>query len=107
MRLVLLTALSNGDGVFEGGIVAPEGELLQGRADGEEIEDRADDGLLLRGKRYTGGGLDVCILDLERGLVRNTWYSFSFMCSVMAYNNKSTVRLTGRHLGGCCEPGEL
>ena len=93
LRLVLLTSLSDGDGVFEGGIVAPEGKLLQGRAAGEEIEDRADNGLLLRGKRYTGGGLNVCVLDLERGLVRNTWYSFSFACSVMVYNNKATVSL--------------
>jgi hypothetical protein len=107
LRLVLLTALSNSDGVFEGGIVAPECKLLQRRAAGKEIEDRADNGLLLRGKRYTGGGLNVCVLDLERGLIRNTWYSFSFACLVMAYTNNSTVELTGRHLGYCCESGEL
>jgi hypothetical protein len=85
LRLVLFTALSNSDGVFEGGIVAPKCELLQRWTAGEEIEDRADDGLLLRGKRYTGCGLNVCVLDLERGLVRNTWYGFSFAYSVMAY----------------------
>jgi hypothetical protein len=47
LRLVLLAALGNCDGVLEGRIVAPESKLLKRRAASEEVEDRADNGLLL------------------------------------------------------------
>jgi hypothetical protein len=39
LRLILLAALGNCDGVFKRGVVAPESELLEGGAAGEEVED--------------------------------------------------------------------
>lgn len=47
LRLVLLAALGDGDRVLERGVVAPEREFSERGAAGEEVEDRANDGLLL------------------------------------------------------------
>jgi hypothetical protein len=81
LRLILLAALGNCDGVFKRGVVAPESELLEGGAAGEEVEDWTDNGLLFWGERYAGGGGDVGVLDVERGgggLVGDSCYGFSF-----------------------------
>jgi len=42
-----VTAGSDGQGVCERGIVAPEGKLWKRRPTGEEVQDGADDGALL------------------------------------------------------------
>ena len=47
LRGVLLTSLGDGDGVREGGVVAPELQFGQRGAAGEEVEDGAYDGVLL------------------------------------------------------------
>ncbi len=77
LRLILLATLGDSDGVFESRIIAPEGKLLQRRATSKEIKNRANNGLLLRGERDAGCGLDVSVFDVERGLVGNSWYCFS------------------------------
>lgn len=80
LRLILFTALCDGNGVLEGRVVAPESEFLQRGTAGEEIEDRADDSLLLRGEGNAGCGGDVDVFDVEggcAGLVRDSWDGFS------------------------------
>ena len=44
---VLLAALGNGNGVREGGVVAPELQFGERGAAGEEVENGAYDGVLL------------------------------------------------------------
>ena len=70
LRLILLAALSDGDRIFKGCVVAPESELLQRWTASKEVKNRADNGLLLGGEGNAGGGVDVGIFDFE---VRGTW----------------------------------
>ena len=63
--LVLLPALGNGDGVLEDAIVSPESHLLQAGSASEEVEDGADESLLVVGKIHARRGLDVGTLELE------------------------------------------
>lgn len=69
LRFVLLAALRDGEGVGEEGVVFPERELGERGPAGEEVEDGADDGLLLLGELDTRGGFDVGRLDLELAVV--------------------------------------
>ena len=68
MRLILLPALRYGDRVRKDAIVGPKLEFFERRAPCEEVEDGADDGLLVVGEGDAGGGLDlVDVLDVETG----------------------------------------
>jgi len=68
LRLILLPALRNRDRVSKDAIVGPKLEFFERRAPCEEVEDGADDGLLVVGERDAGGGLDlVDVLDVETG----------------------------------------
>lgn len=67
LRLELLAAAGHGDGVFKNGVIGPQFELLEGGATGEEVENAADEGLLLAVEFDSGCGVDVCVLDLEVG----------------------------------------
>jgi hypothetical protein len=65
---ILLPTLRNRDWVRKDAIVRPKLQLLEGRAAGEEVEDGADDGLLVVGEGDAGGGLDLVeVLDVETG----------------------------------------
>ena len=63
--LILLPALSDGDGVLEDTVVSPKGHLLQAGSASEEVEDGADERLLIVGKVHARRGLDVGALELE------------------------------------------
>lgn len=65
LRGVLLTSLGDGDGVREGGVVAPELQFGEGGAASEEVEDGAYDGVLLLGELDARGSLNVFGLDVE------------------------------------------
>lgn len=64
LRLKLLPSLCAGDRVLEGGVVFPELELLEGGSAGEEVEDAADDGLLVVVELDAWGSLNVRVFDL-------------------------------------------
>ena len=50
LSLEFFAAVSDGDGVFECGVIGPELEFCKRGAPGEEVEDRAYDGLLTGGE---------------------------------------------------------
>lgn len=65
LRLELLAAFGDGQGVDELSLVLPKLEFGERRAAGEEVEDGADEGLLLRGEFYAGSAVDVGVFDFE------------------------------------------
>ncbi|KAF2621633.1 hypothetical protein BU25DRAFT_416011 [Macroventuria anomochaeta] len=78
--LVLLAALRDSDGILEGRVVALESESLERRVSGKEVEDRAENGLLLGREGDAGGGGNVRVFDVEEGeegLGGNFCYGFS------------------------------
>lgn len=67
LRRILVAARRDGQGVREGRVVSPEGELGQRGPPCKEVENRADDGALLVGERDAGRGLNIFGLDVEVG----------------------------------------
>lgn len=65
LRFELLAAFGDGQGVDELSLVLPELEFGERRAAGEEVEDGADESLLLRGEFYAGSAVDVGVFDFE------------------------------------------
>ena len=62
----MFPSLGDGQGIDEFSLILPELELCQRRPSSEEIEDGADECLLLGGEFYARGGGDICAFDLER-----------------------------------------
>lgn len=65
LGLELLAALADGDVVLKGGLVVPQAQLGERGPAGEEVEDAADNGLLLAAELDARGRLDVCALNVE------------------------------------------
>jgi len=67
LSLILLPAPGYRDGVFKHAVVFPQLQLLERWSTSKEIENGANEGLLMRIKRHARSGLDVGGLGLDGG----------------------------------------
>lgn len=71
LSLVLLAAIGYSDWVFKSRFVVPKLELGERRTASEEVEDAANDGLLLAAETDARRSLDVGVLNVQVGRGRH------------------------------------